>query len=656
VDEDVFGNSVRPQFINDLLTSLVSVPEWLLGSVTVADECVATHAFYKKSIPGGFSMAIAKGENAGWARLAESARPSELTIPQVSMFADAPTVAPEPILEEPAASPFQGEPEPAPIGLPERPELSIRPPASRTEPLERARPSPPAPLPEAPARATVTDRLTVGVIGCGTMGRGVAQLAAAAGHPVLLFDADPRAVETAVQTIGNLFRRAVERGQVPFNVADAAIARVKGVPDVTALAPAELVIEAIAEDIELKRTVFTRLEPMMREDAILATSTSSLSVAAIARGCKRPERFAGLHFFNPISVTRVVEVVRAPRTAQSTIDRLIGIVERLGQTPIVVEDTPGFVVNASSRALFGEALRILEEGVAPAHAIDSVVRDVLGFRSGPFEMLDQIGLDNAWVTQQQLFEQFFGEPRLRPVPLVAQRIAAGLLGRKSNEGFYKYKDGEVVRPALAAPPGDPQRPIWVSGARPQLATKVTSALGGVIETAAGPNSPSNTVILVTPLGLDATQAATEEKLDPRRVVAVDSLFALDRHVVIMGTPATDRSAIDAVHAAFSRAQRQVTVIADSPGFIAQRVAAMIVAIGVAMAERSIAAPADIDRGVTMALGFPLGPLALGDRLGPRVVVEILQNLWRTSGDPRWRIPGWLRRRALIGMPLVGTAA
>jgi 3-hydroxybutyryl-CoA dehydrogenase len=487
------------------------------------------------------------------------------------------------------------------------------------------------------------------------MGRSIAQLAAAGGHAVLLFDADPRAVEAAVQSIGNLFRRAVERGQVPFDLADAAIARVKGVPDVNALAPAELIIESIVEDMELKRAVFARVEPVMRADAILATSTSSLSVAAIARGCQRPERVAGLHFFNPVSVTRVVEIVRGPRTAERTIARLVGMIERLGQTPIVVEDAPGFAINTAGRGLLGEALRILEEGVASPHAVDTVVREVLGFRAGPFEMLDQAGLDNAWLTQQHLFEQFFGEARLRPVPLVAQRIAAGLLGRKSNEGFYKYENGDIVRPQPEPPPADPRRAIWVSGARPQLATKVATALAGVIEIAASANSPTNAVIVVTPLGLDATQAAVDEKLDPRRVVAVDALFALDRHVVIMGTPATDPLAIDAVHSAFVRAGRQVTVISDSPGFIAQRIAAMIVAISAAMVERGIASPADIDRGVTMALGYPLGPLSFGDRLGPRVVVEILQNLWRTSGDPRWRIPGWLRRRALIGMPLAGLA-
>ena len=642
-------------------------------------------------------MAAAKGENSGWAKLAESVRQSEFVIPQVSMFdsgneaAAAPpeTSAPppvvsqplmsQPLVSQPLASPPLASPQLMPEtqlqhpDLPVSPGLSIRPQASEPPEIQPAVDTPaPAELPtrpevsvrpamppraevrpEVPVRASASDRPSVAVVGCGTMGRSIAQLAAAAGHPVLLFDADPRAVEAAVQSIGNLFRRAVERGQVPFDLADAAIARVKGVPEISALAPAELVIEAIVEDIELKRAVFARLEPVMREDAILATSTSSLSVAAIARGCKRPERVAGVHFFNPVSVTRVVELVRGPKTADRTITRLVAMMERLGQTPIVVEDTPGFVVNTAGRGLIGEALRIFEEGVAQPHAVDTVVREVLGFRTGPFEMIDQTGLDSAWVMQQQLFEQFFGEPRLRPVPLVAQRIAAGLLGRKSNEGFYQYENGDIVRPPAQAVPADPGRPIWVSGARPPLATKVASALAGVIEIAAGANSPANAVIVVTPLGLDATQVAVEEKLDPRRVVAVDALFALDRHVVIMGTPATESAALDTVHAAFARANRQVTVIADSPGFIAQRLAAMIVAIGAAMVERGIASAADIDRGVTMALGYPLGPLTFGDRLGPRVVVEILQNLWRTTGDPRWRIPGWLRRRALIGMPLAG---
>jgi 3-hydroxybutyryl-CoA dehydrogenase len=627
-------------------------------------------------------MAAMKGEDS-WSKIPDATHRSDFMIPPVSLFED---VA-EAEASEPPAEPRPRAPDvlsPQSFEMPATPDLPI----NETKPANDGRPVPvndsrpargevptvSAVISELPMRvratapveplskpepraesARATDRGGVAIVGCGTMGRSIAQLAAAAGHVVLLFDADPRAVEAAVQSIGNLFRRAVERGQVPLELADAAIARVKGVPDLKALAPAELVIESIIEDIELKRALLVKLEPLLHEDTILATSTSSLSVAAIGRGCQRPQRLAGLHFFPPVTTTRVVEVVRAPRTDPKTIERLVAIMERLGQTAVVVEDAPGFAIGAAGRGMLGEALRILEEGVAPPHVVDAVVRDVLGFRNGPFEMLDQAGLDSAWVAQQQLFEQLFSEPRLRPVPLVAQRIAAGLLGRKSNEGFYRYENGEIAVPAADPPPADPHRPIWVSGVRPSLATKVTSALAGTIEIASGPSTPANAVIVVTPLGLDATQAAVEEKHDPRRVVAVDALFALDRHAVIMGTPVTEPAALDTVHAAFARAQRQVSVIADSPGFIAQRLAAMIIAHAAAIVERGVASPADIDRGVTMALGYPLGPLTFGDRLGPRVVVEMLQNLWRTTGDARWRIPGWLRRRALIGTPLSGAA-
>ncbi len=506
------------------------------------------------------------------------------------------------------------------------------------------------------AARSAAERVTIGVIGAGTMGCGIAQVAAAAGQAVLLFDANPTAVEQAVHSIGSIFRRAVERGRIAPAVAENAIARVKGVPRIEDVGGADLIIEAVVDDLEIKRRLFAMIEPVAQERAVLATNTASLSVAAVAASCARPERIAGLHFFNPVPLTRLVEVVRAPRTAPATMARLVDIVGRLGHTPIVVEDTPGFVVNVAASALFGEALRILEEGVAPPHVIDAVVRNSLGFRAGPFEILDMQGLDTAAATQQHLFHQFFAEPRLRPSPLVAARISAGLLGRKSGRGFYRYENGQAVLPEPDPPPADPRRPIWVSGARPQLAAKVATALSGAIDLAAGPNTPNYAVQLLTPLGLDATQAATDEKMDPRRVVAVDALFALDRHVVLMPTPVTDPDALAAVHAGFLKAGRSVTVIEDSPGFIAQRLAAMTVAVGATLAERHAAEPADIDRAVTMALGQPAGPLALGDRIGPRVIVDIMQHLFRVTGDPRWRIPPLLRRRALLAQPLAPHAA
>jgi 3-hydroxybutyryl-CoA dehydrogenase len=504
-------------------------------------------------------------------------------------------------------------------------------------------------------RPSAAERPTIAVIGAGTMGRGIVQLAAASGHPVVLFDRSADAVEQAVQAVGTIFRRAAEKAQISPAQAHAAIARVRGVPSLEAIAGADLVIESVVEELEVKRRVFATIEPLLREHALLATNTSSLPVAAIAAACRRPERVAGLHFFNPVPLRRVVEVVQAPRTAEATVARLVEIVGKFGHTPIMVGDTPGFLVNHAARGLFGEALRVLEEGVAPAHEIDAVVRGTLGFQLGPFEMMDITGLDSAWAIQRSMFSQFFAEPRFRPVAMVAGRIAAGLLGRKTGEGFYRYKDGEIVRPQPRPTPNDPRLPIWISQKRAPLAAKVAKALHGAIDTAAGPNSPAGAVHILTPIGTDATQAAIEERAEPSRAVAVDAAFSLDRHVTLMPTPATDPRALAAVHAGFARAGRSVTVVEDGAGFVAQRVAAMMVAVAAAMVETGIAVPADIDRAVTLALGHPVGPLALGDRLGPRTVVEILENLHATTGDARWRVPGWLRRRALLGMALSSDA-
>jgi 3-hydroxybutyryl-CoA dehydrogenase len=504
-------------------------------------------------------------------------------------------------------------------------------------------------------RPSAAERATIAVIGAGTMGRGLVQLAAATGHPVVLFDRNADAVEQAVQIIGTIFRRAAEKAQISTAQAHAAIARVRGVPTIEALASADLVIESVVEDLEVKRRVFAAVEPVLREHALLTTNTSSLLVASIASACRRPERVAGLHFFNPVPVRRVVEVVQAPRTSDATITRLVDIVGKFGHTPIVVGDTPGFIVNHAARGLFGEALRILEEGVAPAHDIDAVVRGTLGFQLGPFEMMDITGLDAAWAIQRSIFSQFFAEPRFRPVSMVAGRVAAGLLGRKTGEGFYRYQDGDIVRPQPARVPDGARSPIWISQQRPAFAARVAKALHGAIDTAAGPNSPAGAVHLITPAGIDATHTAIAERADPSRTVAVDAAFPLDRHVTLMPTPATDAKALAAVHAGFARAGRSVTVIQDSAGFVAQRMAAMMVAVAAAMVETGIAAPADIDRAVTLALGYPIGPLALGDRLGPRVVVEMLENLQATTGDARWRTPAWLRRRALLGMTLSSDA-
>ena len=490
------------------------------------------------------------------------------------------------------------------------------------------------------------DHLVMGVIGAGTMGRGIAQIAAAVGVSVILADARPGAAEEAVGAIDNAFDRLAEKGRMSAEAASAAKARLTPVPaDAPDFAQCALVVEAIVEDLEAKRSLFRSLEAVVGEDCVLATNTSSLSVTAIAAGCARPQRVAGFHFFNPVPLMKIVEVAPGVLTDPAVTQALAGLGRRMGHAAAITRDTPGFLVNHAGRGYGTEALRIVGEGVADYATMDRILTGTAGFRMGPFELLDLIGLDVTHAVMESLYHQFYQEPRFRPSPLLRQLAAAGLLGRKTGRGFHAYERG---KPALPAEPPAPQAeplPIWLGAGAEGLAAILEGA-----EVDGGERPGPGSACVVTPLGADCTTAALAEGLDPRRTVAVDTLFGLEDRRTLMTNPATDPAVRDAVHAALARSG-PVSVIADSPGFVAQRVVAMIVNIGSDIAQQRIASPADIDRAVPLGLGYPLGPLAFGDRLGPHRVLEVLEALHAFTGDPRYRPSPWLKRRALLSMPL-----
>ncbi len=500
--------------------------------------------------------------------------------------------------------------------------------------------------------------LRLGVIGAGAMGRGIAQVAAAAGIEVLLADARPSAAEEARAFIARMLDRAVEKGRMDANAAAAAKGRVRLVDagDPAAFAACHAVVEAIVEDLDAKRRLFADLEAHVAADCVLATNTSSLSVTAIAAACRRPERVAGFHFFNPVPLMKLVEVVAGERTDPAATAALMGLARRFGHHPVAVADMPGFLVNHAGRGFVTEALAILGEGVAAPADIDRVLREAAGFRMGPFELLDLTGLDVSQRVMESIWAQFQHEPRFRPSPIAARRVAAGLLGRKSGRGFYDYIDGRAVVPDEPAPPEAAPLPVWVAPARDALEADGRAALVAALRAAgADPREdarpPGDGILFVAPLGEDATGAALARGLDARRTVAVDPLFGLDGRRSLMATPATDRAVRDAAHALLARTGKAVTVLRDSPGFVAQRVVATIVNIACEIAQRRIAAPGDIDRAVTLGLGYPKGPLAWGDALGPRRVLAILDALGRATGDPRYRPSLWLKRRALLDVSL-----
>ena len=500
--------------------------------------------------------------------------------------------------------------------------------------------------------------LTLGVVGAGVMGRGIAQIAALAGLRVLLADARAEAVEEGLNFAAGMIGRLAEKGKIGEEQADAARARLVATdagPDAgyAAFADCDLVIEAVAERMDIKHAVLKGVEAAVRPDCVIATNTSSLSVTAFAAAADRPERVAGFHFFNPVPLMRIVEVIGGARTDPAVLDALCALAERMGHFPARATDTPGFLVNHAGRAYGTEAVRIVSEGIATFADIDRVMVEIAGFRMGPFELMDLTGLDVSHTVMEQVYHQYYEEPRFRPQPLTAQRFAAGLFGRKSGEGFYVYKDGRKQMPPEAAPPQGSliEHPVWVGqGAEADVLAEYLDSIGIVANRDEKPGTED--LCLVAPYGADVTTIALRRGLDARHTVGIDLLFGLKERRCLMTSPVTASDYRDLAWRLFLADGGKVIFIHDSPGFIAQRILACIVNTGSDIAQQRIARPADINRAVELGLGYPKGPLAFGDALGPERILAILEEMQDFYGDPRYRPSPWLKRRALLHVPLL----
>lgn len=493
--------------------------------------------------------------------------------------------------------------------------------------------------------------LTIGVLGTGAMGRGIVQVAVAGGINVLMMDTRAGAAEEARDFVARMLQRAAEKGSISQNDAAAAVARIKIVNALADFKPCHMVIEVVVENLDVKRQVFGELEGIVAPDCILATNTSSLSVTTIAAKLKTPQRFAGFHFFNPVPLMRLVEVISGLQTEEWVCEALAAVGKRMTREPVRCTDAPGFLVNQVGRGFTLEASHLVHEGVAGFADVDRVMRDVGGFRMGPFELMDLTGLDVTQPASELIYNQFFHEPRYRPNLIMRARYEAGVLGRKTKKGFYNY-DADmkpITTPEAPAPNARPDS-VWVSSAEPAghaALVELLKKLGATVEGGAKPSAKA--LCLVTPIGDDTTACAIAQGLDPKRTVAVDTLFPLVKRRTIMTTPITDPAYRDAAHGLLAADGVPVTVCRDSPGFIAQRIIAMIVNIGCSVAQSRTAAPADIDKAVTLGLNYPNGPLKFADVLGVDRIHQVLTAMYRIYGDPRYRPNIWLARRAGLGV-------
>lgn len=492
------------------------------------------------------------------------------------------------------------------------------------------------------------------IVGTGVMGSGIAQIAAQAGIQVKLFDARDGAAQAARDSLGRTLAKLAEKGKITAAEADATLGRLLVAGALSELADSDLVVEAIIERLDAKQALLAELEAVVSADCILATNTSSLSVTSIARGCQHPERVAGFHFFNPVPLMKVVEVIDGLASDPQVGDSLVELAARMGHRGIRAKDTPGFIINHAGRAYSTEALQMLKEAIAEPADIDRILREGLGFRMGPLELFDLTALDVSHPVIESIYNQFYQEPRYRPAALTRQMLEAGFVGRKVGRGFYRYEDGRMIDPPAPQPVPSVAAllPVWIGAENDQdreVLGELLKTLGATLEQGAQPSSEA--LCLLAPYGIDATSACQRFGTDPSRTVCVDLLLDLQRHRCLMQNPATAPAMRDAAHALLAADGVGVTVINDSVGFVAQRVLALIVNLAGDIVQQRIASVDDVDEGVRRGLGYPHGPLAWGDSVGPARLLNILERMTDLTGDARYRPGPWLRRRAALGLSL-----
>ncbi|GLZ11622.1 3-hydroxyacyl-CoA dehydrogenase PaaC [Actinomadura sp. NBRC 104425] len=489
---------------------------------------------------------------------------------------------------------------------------------------------------------------TVAVVGTGTMGAGIAQVAALAGHRVLLLDTAPGAADRAVFGIREQVGRLAARGRVDADPDALALTPVDGVG---ALADARIVIEAIVEDLDAKRRLIAELEPVVAPDCLLASNTSSLSPTALAAGAERPERILGLHFFNPVPRMRLVEVVAGADTRAEVLDRAADLVTAWGKTPVRSAPTPGFIVNRIARPYYAEAWRLCEEQAAAPEVVDAVLTGAGGFPMGPFALMDLIGHDVNEAVTRSVWSAFAHDRRFEPSQAQRALVEAGRLGRKSGRGVYRYGRDAPVPQACGAPPEPAPLEVTDHGAV-ALGTLLSRAsvpvLGG--ERGDGTVELPGGALLVRGTGVTATALAVEHGAP---VVVVDRTLD-DATATAIAIAPSDSCPADAVAAATGLLQAAgltVHVIDDTPGLIVTRTVAMLVNLAADALQHGVATAADIDAAMRLGAGHPLGPLAWGDRWGAGTVHSVLTALQDAYGDPRYRPSPLLRRRALSGRSL-----
>ena len=524
----------------------------------------------------------------------------------------------------------------------------------------------------------------IGVLGAGTMGNGIAQLAARSGARTLLYDPVAEALERGLRSAREGLAKEAEKGRLSGEQAALATEQLQPVQDLAALADCELVIEAAPERLELKHEMYMKLSQVVNESCVLASNTSSLLVTAIARGATHPERVVGMHFFNPAPLMRLLEVVAGVESSQRAIDLALATGEAMGKTTILAKDGPGFIVNRCNRPFGLEALRLLQEQLAQVESIDRICRLEGGFRMGPFELMDLVGVDTGLEISESFYTQSYGEPRWRPSMIAARQVAAGLYGRKSGRGYYDYSDpGSAHRDPDPEPPsgGAPGQGegVVVIGGESTLARELHDAAVAAGYEVRSPHAPTGGVLPALVIDCEpapAPQGAPSARPDRRGsqqpqggarllLCARGSLSALDPGGSAVGfhvlAPLASAGLVELTRAegssplAAARAERffaalgkHVEWVGDAPGLVLGRIVCQLINESAFALGEGVGSAHDIDTGMVLGLSHPRGPFEWADAIGLEHVLSVLEALGEEYREERYRPAPALRRLARSG--------
>ncbi|WP_329134224.1 3-hydroxyacyl-CoA dehydrogenase [Streptomyces sp. NBC_01476] len=491
---------------------------------------------------------------------------------------------------------------------------------------------------------------TVAVVGAGTMGQGIAQVALLAGHPVRLHDAVPGRAQAAVDTVAGRLDRLVVKGRLGAAELKAALARLTPAETVAELAGAGLVVEAVVEDLAVKQRLFAGLEAVVADDCLLATNTSSLSVTAVAGALRLPGRLVGLHFFNPAPLMPLVEVVAGAAGEAAAVTTAYDTAASWGKIPVRCTDTPGFLVNRVARPFYAEALRVYEERAADPATIDALLHECGGFAMGPFALMDLIGQDVNEAVTRSVWEAFFHDPKFTPSLAQRRLVESGRLGRKSGRGWFSYQEGAAPAPEPHnAEPTSAPAFITVTGDLGPAREVTELARESGIEVRQGRHPDGDprqrAGVIVLPAGTPLHLADGR----PPGAPAVTFDLALDyRAATRIGIAPSAGVHADAVAQAtglFQAMGKKVSVIRDVPGMVVARTVALLVDLAVDAVAREVASGHDVDTAMRLGVNYPLGPLEWGQRVSVTYVRDLLDALhaWYPTG--RYAPCAELRRRA-----------